>query len=265
MDPLDFVSERIERAALESLHAHCPDEARAQLGLFMEQVGDALVAGASNDPSFLINRALGLGTGGPATREAIAAVVEAYERGGAERYFLHLYPDAVAEGALEGSGLTRARGWMKFRRGAEAPPERPTDLRIEVVGPDGAGEFGRIVAGAFGMTEAAGPLLAGLVADPRWHLFVSYDGDQAAGAGSLFVDEGVGWLEWGATDPAFRQRGSQGAIMAARIRRALELGCSAVFTETGEAVEGDPQHSYRNIQRFGFQESVLRENWRPGG
>ena len=60
-----------------------------------------------------------------------------------------------------------------------------------------------------------------------------------------------------------RRRGSQGAVMTARIRLALELGCRALFTETGESVGGDPQHSYRNIARYGFAESVLRENWAP--
>jgi len=28
-------------------------------------------------------------------------------------------------------------------------------------------------------------------------------------------------------------------------------------------VPGDPQHSYANIKRCGFQETYLRENWQP--
>jgi hypothetical protein len=32
---------------------------------------------------------------------------------------------------------------------------------------------------------------------------------------------------------------------------------------TGEAVPGDKQHSYRNIQKAGFKEAYLRENWIP--
>ena len=105
---------------------------------------------------------------------------------------------------------------------------------------------------------------AGLANDDRWYLFVSYEGDTPAGAGSLFIDGNVGWLEWGATDPNFRRRGSQAAIMAARLSLAAEQGCDYVFTETGEAVEGDPQHSYKNILKAGFEESVLRLNYAPG-
>ena len=34
-------------------------------------------------------------------------------------------------------------------------------------------------------------------------------------------------------------------------------------TETGEAVEGDPQHSYHNFERAGFQAAYLRDNFVP--
>ena len=62
MDELDRISEHIEREALISLHEHCPADAAAALGLRLELHGDALAAIAENDPSILINRALGLGT-----------------------------------------------------------------------------------------------------------------------------------------------------------------------------------------------------------
>jgi GNAT superfamily N-acetyltransferase len=150
---------------------------------------------------------------------------------------------------------------MKFKRDCSPPPAVSTDLRVECIGAEWADDFGRIVSDAFGMPEACRPMMAGIVHDPRWHLFVSFDGDTPTGAGALFVDHGNGWLEWGATDEAFRRRGSQGAIMAARIALAQELGCENLFTETGEAVEGDPQHSYTNILKSGFEELKLRANY----
>lgn len=265
MKDIDRRSELIEREALLSLHRHCPPETREALGLFLEEVDDALVAGASNDPSILLNRALGLGSRTPPSADAIARIDAIYRERGVKRYFLHVYPDTIEGGAatFEDTRLEPARGWMKFVRDDSPRPEGSTDLEVRRVGAEGAQDFGRIVAGAFGMTPAAGPLLAGLVADERWHLFVSYAGDEAAGAGSMLIDGDAAWFEWGATEPRFRRRGSQGAIMRARIDAAVAAGCKFMFTETGEASGDDPQHSYGNIQRYGFRESVLRQNWAP--
>ncbi len=79
--------------------------------------------------------------------------------------------------------------------------------------------------------------------------------------GALFVKDGVGWLHWGATDPDYRQRGSQAALLRHRIRAALDIGCHTLVSATGEEVPGDPQHSYRNIVQMGFRECYARENY----
>ena len=272
LSEIEQISEQLERSALESLHEFCPADARDALGLKLIRIEDVSLALSSSTPSILINRALGLGTEVPATGETITQVIQTYRRLGYRRhglgsYFLHVYDDDLptdAAAALKEWGLVRRRGWMKFRRDASSPPEVETDLRIEVAADrEAANHFGRIVCSAFGMPDLAMPMMAGIKDDPRWHLFLSYDGDTPAGAGGLFVEDGNGWLEWGATDEAFRRRGSQGAIMAARIGRAAELGCENLFTETGEAVAGDPQHSYGNIQKSGFAELKLRANYAP--
>jgi GNAT superfamily N-acetyltransferase len=266
MHSQDRRSEEMERRALVSLHEHCPAETREELGLFLEEIGDALVVGAIRDGSILLNRTLGLGTREPVRRETIEAIDETYRKRGVEgRYFLHVYPETLPDGpdTFAGTRLNKARGWMKFWRDDREPPTARSELTVRRVGPDHATDFGRIVAGAFGMTEAAGPLLAGLVDDDRWHCYVSFDGDRPAGAGALMIVDETAWFEWGATSPDFRRRGSQGAIMHARIQAARDSGCTMMFTETGEASGDDPQHSYGNIQRFGFEPSVLRENWSP--
>lgn len=268
MDPIDHKSEIIERLTLESLHQCCPSDTRQELGLDLVEISDGLVAISVGDPSILLNRTLGLGTNEIVSAESIDAVAAAYSAKSIPQYFVHIYDDTLSEAArksLHGPRFIKKRGWMKFR--SDAPPQHSasTDLRIEKIGVDRGRDFGEIVCGAFGMLDKSIPLLGGLANDDRWHLFVSYDGDRPAGAGALFVDGDIGWLEWGATNPDFRRRGSQGSIMAARLSLAADLGCSHVFTETGEAVDGDPQHSYRNIMKYGFEESVLRQNFAPGG
>ena len=57
------------------------------------------------------------------------------------------------------------------------------------------------------------------------------------------------------------RQGAQGALLAARIRRARELGCEVVVTETGELRDGLPSNSYRNILRAGFEEVAVTANW----
>jgi len=86
-------------------------------------------------------------------------------------------------------------------------------------------------------------------------------GDVPAGTGTMFVDDGIAWFDWGATAPEARRRGSQSAIMRRRVLDALELGVERMFTCTGEEVPGDPQHSYSNILRAGFKERYVRENY----
>ena len=164
---------------------------------------------------------------------------------------------------LVAAGLEKARGWQKFRRGRDALPEIRTDLRIEEIGPAHGEAFARIVCDAFDLGDAGVPLLSRLPEIPGWHVFMSFEGDAPAGAGALFIDGDLAWTDFGATAPAFRQRGSQGAILAHRVAFALEAGCREVLTCTGEDVPGDPQHSYRNIRKVGFREDYIRENYAP--
>jgi hypothetical protein len=266
MDSIDQLSEIIERAALVSLHECCPEDVKQQLGLDLVECEDSVSACSSQDPSILINRVLGLGTLKDVTIESIETISSIYKDRNIANYFLHIYEESVTPKVadfLRELGFAKKRGWMKFRSGTPQPKQAATNLRVEKVGLDRSHDFGTIVCGAFGMQPTSVPLLAGIAADDRWHLFVSYDGDTPAGAGALFVEGNAGWLEWGATHPDFRSRGSQASIMASRLNLAAELGCDHVFTETGEAVDGDPQHSYKNILKAGFEESVLRLNFAP--
>jgi len=83
------------------------------------------------------------------------------------------------------------------------------------------------------------------------------------GAAALRVEDGVGWFDWSATRPEFRGRGSQTLLLATRIRKAVELGCHTLCSETGEAVPGDPQHSFHNLVRAGFRPTHTRDNFAP--
>jgi GNAT superfamily N-acetyltransferase len=162
---------------------------------------------------------------------------------------------------LEDRGFVRDYGWMKFSRGIR-PRQAQSDLHVVRIESDRARDFGNVVTGGYGMPEWTGPLAANIVGRPCWSCYVAYEGESPAGAGALFVHEGIGWLGFGATLPEFRGRGAQSVILAARIEDARQQGCSRVVTETGELAEGRPSSSYRNILRAGFREAGVRPNYR---
>ena len=266
MKDLKFQSETTEIHAVESLHRACPEVLRKRLGLEWLEIGSVRASVCREDPSILLNRAVGLGLGRAVEAHDVSAVLDAYGSRGIGDWFLHVYEDDLdrdTDALLKPPGMHRRRGWMKFVTTRPAGRHVNSSLTVERVTRDSAIDFASIVCGAFGLREISIPLIAALAHDDRWQLFLSRDGDTPAGAGGLFIDGRVGWLDWAATDPAFRRRGSQSAILAERLELAARLGCEAVFTETGEAVRGDPQHSYGNILKAGFEKLGPRANYSP--
>jgi len=262
-------AEAVERAALVDLHRAASRDLSDRLGLELSEAGGALVSIARGHPTILINRVVGLGMDRPADRATVEDIVKRYRDAGIERYFLQLDPSAAPDelpGWLEQAGLERYhRAWAKFKRGAEATPAVGTDLSIREIDANHANDFGRIAAAGFELEDSWIPALAGLVGREGWHVYMSFDGDVPAGCGAVLIHERVGWLDWAATLPEFRRRGSQGAIISRRISEGIALGCDAFATCTGEEVAGDAQHSYRNIERFGFRRTHARANWVPVG
>ena len=258
--------EEVERAALESLHECAAAGLAGRIGLRLERIGGATLSIASGAPGGVVNRVIGLGFGEPASRETVEAITACYRDARVGSYYLHRHPEArPAELSdwLKSAGLARSRGWVKFVRGAEPPPAAITGLTMRRVGEELAGKAGLIAADGFGIAAEGAELVAGLVRDPRWRLYLAYDGDRPAAAAGLFIHERTGWLDWAATLPEFRRRGCQSLLLRTRVADALDLGCTRVVTETGEPAPGDPQHSFHNILRAGFEELHLRENWSP--
>jgi GNAT superfamily N-acetyltransferase len=261
-------AEKIELRALRAWHAAAAAIERLDYDWRLVEIGDALCSVSSSEPSPLINRVLGLGSQSAPTVELLTEIREVYRQAEVSRFFLHVVPEQVGTGRgepLTAAGFRRYRGWMKFTRGPGPIREARTDLAVRQIGSDQAADFAAIVAPAFDLSPASEPVLAALVDDPRWHVFMSFAETRPAGTGALFMDGNLGYLDFGSTHPDFRRRGSQGALLATRLRHAFEAGCRTVVTMTGEAVPGDPQHSYGNILKAGFTEAYLRENWVPEG
>jgi GNAT superfamily N-acetyltransferase len=209
----------------------------------------------------MMNRVVGLGVGAPATETALDAAIAAMGEG--ITYYVAVAPAAEPPELTE---WLRERdfepgwGWMRFRRGVEDLPAAETSLRLVEVGPDEAEAFGRVVTTGYGLPAEAAAWTS-RAHELGWTCWLALDGDEPAAAAALFASEGAGYLGFAATLPEHRRKGAQNALLAARIRRARELGCDVVLTETGELRDGLPSNSYRNILRAGFEEVAVTANW----
>lgn len=271
IESADSVSEAVETVEYRALEAWfraaaALDEGNFRWSRFRE--GDATCYGSSTEPSILINRVLGIGSEYRPTPEQLVDIRRIYARGGIRRFFLHVIPERIGddyEALLGQAGYEKYRGWMKFVRGQEDVEMVSTDLAIRRIGRDHAASFAAIAGNAFGFKPSFQTAIAALADDDSWQLFMGFANDTPACTGGLYMKDGIGYLDFGATLPEFRRRGGQSALLNMRVRSALEAGCTAIVTMTGEAVPGEEQHSYRNIMKAGFEPAYLRENWIPTG
>lgn len=98
-----------------------------------------------------------------------------------------------------------------------------------------------------------GAILAGR--EGSYCFLASLDGQPAA-AGALSVHDGAALFAGASTLPAFRRRGLQAALLAARMEFAAEGGCDLAVM-VAEAGSG----SQRNAERQGFRIAYTRTKW----
>jgi hypothetical protein len=255
--------ELVEAAAFTALWEAAPERIRREHGVRAHTVAGAVCTAVAIVPeNTMINRVTGLGLREPPT-DAELDEIDAFFRDAGTRYAIGLSPFAAPElrPRLEARGFEPGYAWMKFRRGVELPPPVETALRIEEIGAEHGPAFGSVVARAYGLPEAAAEWLGSAVGVPGFRLFLAWAGDEPAGAGALFVGEGIGWLGLAGTVPEHRRKGAQGTILAARFRAAAAAGLRELATETGEQLPDRPSNSYRNLLRFGFAEQYVRPNY----
>ena len=253
-------AEALEQAALKALHLSATVRTRVDAGLTWVEDDEVRLSIASALPpsAIVVNRGWVRGD-----RSSLLRACRIYREAGVSRFFLHAESEPNAAD-LAACGLREARAWQKFSRDADgAPDDTPPHVDIRQVAPGEAADFARIACAAFDLGQIAERWIAGAAGHDGWHFFLSEIDGQPAGTGALFIRDGLAWTDFGATDPEFRQRGAQSAILRHRVRFAEQAGCHTVITGTGVAVPGDPQHSYANILRAGFTETAQRKNYAP--
>ncbi len=264
------LAEWAERLALHDLFAAAPGAIRASAGLFVSRLGPALAFGAPGIDSLFVNRIfLGGAEDERPVVEAAVRTLEAFEARGVRHFFVHV-PPASATGALVAALETRSigryhRSWVELARGPGQPSPVRTPYAIRAAGAADGPAFARITARSFGFPDTIRPLLATIPGRPRWHVYLALDGARPVASGALFAHGDVGHLSFGATLPAYRGRGAQRALLSERIRVAVALGCRTIVAETGARIAGEPNPSYDNMVRLGFEPVAVRQNFAPVG
>ncbi len=256
---MDLASETIEKQALQQLHDAASPELRRDIGLHTHEIGSSLVsvARALPDSAIVINRTVGLGLWETATPVMLDTVLAAYSDAAVAQYFIHLHPQSQPTALTDwliARGVPATRGWQKFERGPGELPATRSDLQVRRVGAEHGDDLARIVCDAFDLGDLARPWLARLHGlrrrragrdrvgiHPRRHGVDGFRGHRP-GIPATWVS--------GCTDRRTdRLRPRAGVHEAVHMHRG--------------AVPGDPQHSYKNIERAGFRTTYVRDNHAP--
>jgi ribosomal protein S18 acetylase RimI-like enzyme len=232
------------------------------IGIAYQKFGDAAALSALNLPSASFNGVVGLRAG---QANQIGSLAEWYaERGQRARFEIASGEDDPALGReLARLGFFQSGFHAALIREFKPDASAPIGIVVEpVVTAADMEDFLTAYVAGWGIPDAMREQFKANVrpwsGERDWRLYlVRVDGKPAAAA-ILFVHAGVGYFADAATDPAFRRRGLQLALLVRRLQDARAAGvdfvCSgADFLST----------SHRNMERAGMRLLFLRAIWTP--
>ncbi|GAA0463668.1 hypothetical protein Ade02nite_30470 [Paractinoplanes deccanensis] len=243
-----------------------PAADRELLGLAARRIGGGVVLSASRDPIGFLSRALAFTE--PVTGELVDQVLAFFRTEDTRAATLQIAPGSLPADWAE---ICRARGIESHGRGLiklGAPIERVaasarSGPRVTPVSEADAARWAAVLVEAFEFPREGYPgLMAAPVGLAGFHPYALWDGDTIVGGANLFVDGDVASFNTGAVLPAYRNRGGQTALLAARAAKARELGCRWVVAETGVPVEGTSNPSLNNMLRAGLETWYVRPQFR---
>jgi ribosomal protein S18 acetylase RimI-like enzyme len=92
-----------------------------------------------------------------------------------------------------------------------------------------------------------------------WSLYLARLDGRPAAAATLYLKDGVGYLADATTNPGFRRRGLQSALLRHRMRDAGAAGGGIVFSGAAPF-----STSHRNMERAGMRVQFIRSQWTLG-
>jgi hypothetical protein len=175
------------------------------------------------------------------------AVIGQYADRGIGKFFFWLDPLPGSEDlvkALLAKGFQRFDGttYPVLTRIPETISLPPTEFETRRLEP------GENIPGCYG-DEAARERFRATLGKPGFDHFAAFHEGRPVASARLFTHEGLSYLNDGGTLEEFRNRGAQSALIAARVRRAAELGSRLCIVQTLAFLET----SLGNLRRGGFE------------
>jgi predicted N-acetyltransferase YhbS len=243
------------------------EEARLAMGMATVAVEKRALAGgmlARGEPGTWLNAATGMGMNGPVSEAEIDELIAWYESTGVEpRIEVCPFADESLVKGLSARGfVVKQFENVFFREGGEVVPPSPLGegIVIGLLSPTdekAVWEFAAAVARGFTKDghepEAVDvSLMARVVTRPAVLAFAARAEGRIVGGGAMEVPKVDGpkaaALFALAVLPAYRRRGVQQALIAARLRAAAEAGATVVTISALPGVATE-----RNARRMGFQ------------
>jgi GNAT superfamily N-acetyltransferase len=165
--------------------------------------------------------------------DSIRRIVDLFAAEGIERFFVWLSP---------GPEMEAVRGWLGRAdlRACNGPAIR---------------RYAAVSVRPFSSAPTIWPDYVRTAGCEGFFHYMAFDGKRPVAIAALCMFEDIGYLMAAATAESHRRRGAQQALIAKRIERADALGCAIEISETLYMLE----HSWRNLQRAGFQEVYEKE------
>jgi len=234
----------------------------AAFGIGIQEVPGGILTRAGADV-LALNRVIGLGLAGPVEGPEIDRIVDAYATAGIPRFFVQVPPTAPASlfVQLEERGFRHYNNWIKLVRDGSDPPEARTELEVRPARDSDASEFGRITSSCFDWPSAVGEWVGDAVGRPGWRHYVAFEGSAPVATAAYFSSGTCAWFDFAATLPGHRGKGAQSALLARRIRDAVDAGCDTLVVETAEQTAEKGSPSWRNTLAFGFRQAYVRANY----
>ncbi|MEM7435838.1 MAG: GNAT family N-acetyltransferase [Myxococcota bacterium] len=269
MDTLIQRSEGLEQVAWSDLYQGAPEPLRKGMGLETTRHAGGTLLVAQQADHLLLNRAMGLRPSGDGLDQAVRDAVAHYRSRRIKRFWVQLTSDqrhGPLPRLLAMQDVVRyPRSWMKFVRATTSLREQPTDATLRLATEDDRDAIAGVFRETFDLPQSGARLFASTAGRPDWRVFVAEDPSGIVGAATLFLAGEDGYLAFAGTSRRARRRGIQRALLGTRLELAAMLGCKRVFAETGLPREGEPNSSYRNMLRLGFDELCVRDNFAPEG